>query len=79
MSRKLAPHNPDAMLPEYKTINQAYSTLVEKVRNAGHGQMCTFVIDDRLAGVMVIAGIESISMISRVIATIGQSPVVNME
>lgn len=70
--------DPHIVLPEYHNLQQIFNTLTDKVRTAGGLQMGTFVITDELAGLMVVGPMVAMIHMSRIIATIGQSPLVKM-
>ena len=70
--------DPHVVLPEYHNLQQIFDTLTDKVRTAGGLQMGSFLITDELAGLMVIGKMHDLVHLSRIIATIGQSPLVKM-
>ena len=68
----------DLVLPEYQRIDQIFGTLRDKVANTGNPQMGTFLIDGELGGIMVVGKMTEIGHFSRILATIGSSPLVKM-
>lgn len=65
-------------LPEFQDLQQIFNTLRDRVTAMGHPQMGTFLVDAELGGVMVVGHMQEIIMLSRLLATIGSSPLVNM-
>lgn len=66
-------------LPEYASLQQIFNTLSDKVRTSGNPAMGTFLISDEVCGLMVIGKLPEIAALSRIIKTIGSSPLVKME
>lgn len=68
----------DLALPEFKNLQQIFNTLRDRVTAAGHPQMGTFIIDAELGGILVVGQMREIIHLSRILATIGSSPLVKM-
>ena len=66
------------VLPEYQNMQQIFATLRDKVIVSGHPHMGTFLCQDEICGLMVVGKMSEIINLSRIIATIGQSPLVDM-
>lgn len=72
------PPDGNLALPEFADIRQALNTNIDRAITSGIPSMCSFLIRDNLMGVMVVGTIEQIAALSRIIRTIGSSPLVNM-
>lgn len=65
-------------LPEFKTLPQAFQTLLDRANTSGQPQMASFVIRENLMGIMVIGPAMNMHALSRIISTIGQTPLVGI-
>lgn len=66
----------ELVLPEYQNLDQIFNTLCDRVRINGCAQMGSFLVTDEVGGLMVIAPMEQLTRISRLIATISASPII---
>jgi len=66
-------------LPEFNNLDLIFRTLVDRANTSGQACLGTFLIRENLAGVMVVGKMDAIINLSRLIATIGSSPLVKME
>lgn len=73
------PPSGQVVLPEYQNLAQIFNTLCEHVRATGTPNMGTFLIQDDMGGIMVVGKMREIIHLSRILATIGQTPLVRME
>jgi hypothetical protein len=78
MNVKPNPPDPQAMIGEFGTLDECFRTLVTSLKNTGVAKMATFVIDDNLGGLLVVADLPSVARLSRLIAVLGQSVSVKM-
>ncbi len=65
-------------LPEFQNLQQIFNNLRDRVVTAGHPSMGTFIVDAELGGIMVVGHMREIAHLSRILATIGSSPLVKM-
>ena len=70
--------DPHVVLPEYANLQQIFNNLSEKVKNAGGLQSGTFLIDEKLAGIMILGEMRLVVHMSRMLSTLAQSPLVRM-
>ena len=68
----------DLVLPEYQNIDQVFATLVDKTKIGGKAGMATFMIDGEIGGLMVVAPMQQLIRLSRLVATVASSPIINM-
>lgn len=66
------------VLPEFQNLEQIFRTLVDKAVTSGNPNMGSFLIRDDLAGIMIVGKMPEIMMLSRILSTIGKSPLVKM-
>ena len=72
------PPDGNLALPEYQSLQQIYRTLYDKVSISGKPSMGTYLVEDEMIGLMILGPPEVMMRLSRLIATIGSSPIVKM-
>lgn len=65
-------------LPEFATIDQVIRTIKDKAQQTGTMTMATCVTQENLAYVVVGGNFDQISRLSRLLATLAASPLVQM-
>lgn len=72
------PPDGNLALPEFSSIDLVFHTLRDRCVMGGEPCMASFVVDDEIMGIMVIGKSREVAMLSRLLMTIGQSPLVHM-
>lgn len=65
-------------LPEFSSIDLVFHTLRDRCTMRGEPCMASFIVDSEIMGVMVLGKTHEVAMLSRLLMTIGQSPLVKM-
>ena len=65
------PSDGNLALPEYRSLDQIYRTLYDKVSISGEPCMGTFLVEDEMIGLMVLGPPDVMMRLSRLVATVG--------
>lgn len=72
------PPKGDLALAEFATYQQCFQTLVDRASASGAPALASFLVRDNLMGVLVIGPDDAMVMMSRILRTVGSSPLVKM-